>query len=70
MLGAHTKNTAALTTTLLALHVLRDVLSLVDDSLAKKLGVAAAPLLLQQERHSSAKKRARQRLIAQADQSI
>ena len=68
MLGALTHQKAGtLLAEQLAQHVLRDVLSLVDDSLAKKLMAAS---LQRAKAKGSAKKRAQQRRIVQADQSV
>ena len=71
LVGTRTPKKQALSLAdLIAQDVLRDVLSLSDDSLAKKLGSPRGPLCRGQKAKGSAKKRAHQRLIAQADQSI
>ena len=70
MLGALTHQKAGtLLAEQLAQHVLRDVLSLVDDSNQKNWG-SPRPFAERGKGQGSAKKRAHQRLIAQADQSI
>ena len=69
MLGALTHQKAGtLLAEQLAQHVLRDVSSLVDDSNQKNCGSPRACFCSRGK--GSAKKRAHQRLIAQADQSI
>ena len=70
LVGTHTPKKQALSLAdLIAQDVLRDVLSLSDDSLAKKLGSPRGPLCRAKAK-GSAKSERTQRLIAQADQSI